>query len=247
MSESGSSISPSHDVIDESDSGSSIGYSFDTRDCANRVDANDHLTGGKADTTQARSTHARSSHARVPALRPLAEQLVSIARQLEAESFVKDARPDLRLASGSEHGSCADGGDASANNGQAPRPLESNDRSDMATRRDYAAKAITQYERRRRRTEIFGQADLFGEPAWDILLDLYIAHAQQNPVSVSSACIGAAVPSSTALRWLGILCDNGLCRREHDPQDQRRVLVHLTERALKTMDAYFESLPSQEP
>ena len=47
------------------------------------------------------------------------------------------------------------------------------------------------YDDRRRRTKIFRSEELFGEPAWDILLDLYIAHADGKPVSVSSACIGS--------------------------------------------------------
>ena len=39
--------------------------------------------------------------------------------------------------------------------------------------------------------------ELFGEPAWDILLDLYIANVENKPVSVSSACIGSAAPPTT--------------------------------------------------
>ena len=103
---------------------------------------------------------------------------------------------------------------------------------------EYAREA---YHIRRRRTDIFGNAELFGEPAWDILLDLYIAYVENKPVSVSSACIGSAAPPTTGLRWLGILSENGFVLREHDPQDQRRVLVRLTERGLTAMDDYFAS------
>ena len=101
---------------------------------------------------------------------------------------------------------------------------------------EYAREA---YDIRRRRADIFGNAELFGEPAWDILLDLYIAYVEEKPVSVSSACIGSAAPPTTGLRWLGILSKNGFVLREHDPQDQRRVLVRLTERGLTAMDDYF--------
>ena len=97
------------------------------------------------------------------------------------------------------------------------------------------------YATRRRRGAIFKNAELFGEPAWDILLDLYIAHVEDKAVSVSSACIGSAAPPTTGLRWLGVLADHGLILREHDPEDQRRVLVRLTETGLAAMDEYFAS------
>ncbi|MBD2841909.1 MarR family winged helix-turn-helix transcriptional regulator [Erythrobacter rubeus] len=95
------------------------------------------------------------------------------------------------------------------------------------------------YSIRRRREFIFGDADLFGEPAWDILLDLYAAYASGKTVSVSSACIGSAAPPTTGLRWLGILADQDLVVREHDPNDQRRVNVRLSDAAIAKMDAYF--------
>ena len=97
------------------------------------------------------------------------------------------------------------------------------------------------YAVRRRRNAIFGNAEIFGEPAWDILLDLYIAHVENKPVSVSSACIGSAAPPTTGLRWLGVLTEEGLILREHDPEDQRRVLVRLSDRGLAAMDQYFAS------
>ena len=105
----------------------------------------------------------------------------------------------------------------------------------------YAEFAREAYATRRRRSRIFQNSELFGEPAWDILLDLYIAHVEKKSVSVSSACIGSAAPPTTGLRWLGVLADQQLVMREHDPEDQRRVLVRLTERGLIAMDEYFAS------
>ena len=97
------------------------------------------------------------------------------------------------------------------------------------------------YLMRRTRNAIFGSPDMFGEPAWDILLDLYIAYAENKPVSVSSACIGSASPPTTGLRWLGVLADNGFVLREHDPEDQRRVLVKLSQKGIDAMNTYFDS------
>lgn len=97
------------------------------------------------------------------------------------------------------------------------------------------------YDDRRRRTKIFRSDELFGEPAWDILLDLFIAAKERRRVSVTSACIGSAVPSTTALRWITILEKQGLLVREADPGDARRVYVKLSARGYAAMLEYFAS------
>ena len=97
------------------------------------------------------------------------------------------------------------------------------------------------YEDRRRRNKIFQSEELFGEPAWDILLDLFIAAKERRRVSVTSACIGSAVPSTTALRWISILERQGLLTREADPGDARRVYVRLSPRGYEAMLDYFAS------
>lgn len=87
----------------------------------------------------------------------------------------------------------------------------------------------------RRRRERFLAPDLFGEPTWDILLDLFIAAAEARRVPTTSACIGANVPPTTALRWLRILEARGLVEREDDGRDGRRTFVCLTVRGLAAM------------
>lgn len=95
------------------------------------------------------------------------------------------------------------------------------------------------YWLRRQRSQIFGSAELFGEPAWDILLDLYIAHAEGKPVSVSSACIGSASPATTGLRWLAVLTEHGLIAREADEHDHRRIMVRLTKHGVTAMERFL--------
>lgn len=95
------------------------------------------------------------------------------------------------------------------------------------------------YDSRRLRARVFSAALLFGEPAWDILLDLFIAELEGKSLSVTAACLGAAVPTSTGLRWLAILEDQGLVRRENDPRDARRVFLHLTEDGFERMTSYL--------
>jgi len=91
---------------------------------------------------------------------------------------------------------------------------------------------------RRRREKIFG-GDLFGEPAWDILLELYVAERSQQKLSVSSVCYVSAVPATTALRWIQRLEKDGWIERVDDPLDGRRSWVQLTKRASAEMREYL--------
>ena len=94
---------------------------------------------------------------------------------------------------------------------------------------------------RRRRNEVFGE-DLFGEPAWDLLLELYAAEITQQRVSISSACIASAVPPTTALRWIEKLEKDGWIGREGDPLDRRRYWVFLKEQGIVAMRKYLERM-----
>jgi hypothetical protein len=89
---------------------------------------------------------------------------------------------------------------------------------------------------RRLRDQYFGP-DLFADPAWDILLDLFAAQLEKRTVAVSSLCIAAAVPATTALRWIKTLTDLGLLVRAADPQDGRRVYIELAPKTAERVEA----------
>lgn len=99
------------------------------------------------------------------------------------------------------------------------------------------------YQGRRRRARYLS-ADLFGEPTWDILLDLYVAAKEDRRVPTTSACIGAHVPPTTALRWLRILEARGLVEREDDGRDGRRTFVRLSTRGMAAMDGLLQGAVS---
>ena len=101
-----------------------------------------------------------------------------------------------------------------------------------------------EYSNRRRRRN-FIAADLLGEPAWDILLDLFAARLKDQPISVTSACIAADVPSTTSLRWLRQLECVGLVERVDNPHDQRSSWVSLTDSGYRAIKDYFDSAFSQ--
>ena len=88
----------------------------------------------------------------------------------------------------------------------------------------------------------FFDGDLFGDPAWDMLLDLTAARAEHTRVSVTSLCIASGVPPTTALRWIGQMIDAALLERVEDETDRRRAFITLTDKASDAMARYFAEL-----
>ena len=99
--------------------------------------------------------------------------------------------------------------------------------------------ARQEYQDRRQRARAFDDDSIFGEPAWDILLDLFIAANERKKVSVTSACIASACASTTALRWLNVLEKQQLVARDADPGDLRRTNVRLTAKGFTAMTDYL--------
>jgi DNA-binding MarR family transcriptional regulator len=93
----------------------------------------------------------------------------------------------------------------------------------------------------RRMRDQFFDASLFADPAWDMLLDLMAARLERAQVAVSSLCIAASVPPTTALRWIKAMTDHALFERCADPEDGRRIFIQLSDPALKSMGRYFEA------
>ncbi len=105
---------------------------------------------------------------------------------------------------------------------------------------DVAAKlSLREIIKLRRLRDRFFPPDLFADPAWDILLDLKAAAQEGQRVSVSSLCIAAAVPPTTALRWISAMTDSGMLLRRQDPADARRVFIELSPETSIKMDDYI--------
>ena len=73
-----------------------------------------------------------------------------------------------------------------------------------------------------------------------MLLDLTAAHAENAQVSVTSLCIAAGVPATTALRWLKQMVESGIFERVADANDRRRAFIELSSASLDAMARYFE-------
>ena len=119
----------------------------------------------------------------------------------------------------------------------ARRPASGEDNS-----QDLEAGEIRAMIRARRLRDQYFSGDLFADPAWDMLLDLMAARLEKKRVAVSSLCIAAAVPPTTALRWIKALTDRGLFVRSADPQDGRRVYIELSDEAAGALGAYLSAV-----
>ena len=87
--------------------------------------------------------------------------------------------------------------------------------------------AEAEFKARQKRNDFFPQG-LLGEPAWDMLLDLFIQHTHRQRVSVTNACRASGVASTTALRWLVNLEKQGIVKRVPAVDDKRVQFVELT-------------------
>lgn len=93
--------------------------------------------------------------------------------------------------------------------------------------------------RLRRLRDRFFENELFADPAWDMLLDLMAARLEERQVAVSSLCIAASVPPTTALRWIKTMTRKGLFVRRSDPHDGRRVFIELSDEAAWALECWF--------
>lgn len=88
-----------------------------------------------------------------------------------------------------------------------------------------AAKRIIKIREARRK---YLPEGYFEEPAYNILLDLFVANAEKRIVYVNDACIASNTPTSTALRWISILVRDGFAIRYRDDKDARRTILEIT-------------------
>lgn len=95
----------------------------------------------------------------------------------------------------------------------------------------------------RRARERYFDRELFGEPAWDVLLALYVTEDSGARFTTSklAECIGA--PLSTVIRWVKTLEQQSLVERADHPTDRRIVFIRLRDKARKALDAYLGAMP----
>lgn len=101
------------------------------------------------------------------------------------------------------------------------------------------AEAVRSLLRARLKRKRYFTADLFADPAWDMLLELYASQLEQRRVTVGRLCVASKVPQTTALRWIAVLVRENLIEKRCDHLDARRIYVTLSLRGSSAMAAYF--------
>ena len=117
---------------------------------------------------------------------------------------------------------------------------EANERASIAKRDDWSV-ALATYRARHERSRYFPET-FFGEPAWDMLLELFVAACDGKRIPTTSLGAAAGVPATTALRYIDMLVDHGMAERCADPADARRTLIALTPSGRDSLTAYFRHL-----
>jgi CheY-like chemotaxis protein len=83
--------------------------------------------------------------------------------------------------------------------------------------------------------------ELFSDPCWEMLLDLYDAQLDEAEVTVSSLGAASGVPLTTALRRMEVLQKHGFIERVVDPDDRRRTIVRLSATGLAAVEKFFDN------
>lgn len=97
----------------------------------------------------------------------------------------------------------------------------------------------------RREREVIIDVELFSEPAWDILLDLFHQKCLGKRVSVTSCCIASNVPSTTALRWISLLVMKGIVVRQPSGSDHRTTYLELTSEGNRQVTEVLKSVENE--
>ena len=120
---------------------------------------------------------------------------------------------------------------------EAPKELVSD-----ADRETLVSRARLVFNSRQLRERYF-DAQLFGEPAWDMLLLLYIA--EQSSARMTATSLGGLVhtPPTTVARWLNHLELAGLIERQAHPTDRRTIFLKLAEKGRAALVSYLGSIP----
>jgi hypothetical protein len=123
-----------------------------------------------------------------------------------------------------------------------PAPSRAAELSRKSEVPEISAETVRSVIRARRLRARYFPEELFADPAWDMLLDLLQAEIAHLRVPVSSLCIAAAVPATTALRWLKTMVSQGIFIRRADPHDGRRVFVELAPETSHALRRYFAEI-----
>lgn len=108
-----------------------------------------------------------------------------------------------------------------------------------------AAIARSEFHNRRRRDSLI-RHDFFADPAWDLLLDLYVEHHRRRPADLAHLCAASAVAPTIALRWIGLLIEEELVTRLPHGGESDDAQLELSARGVEEMERYLRDFLHRE-
>lgn len=85
-------------------------------------------------------------------------------------------------------------------------------------------------------------AELFSDPAWGMLLELFHAEIGKRNVSLKRLCKASAASTPTAIRWLKVLEGRELVIRQADPLNSGNEFFELTPKGSTALRLYFKDI-----
>lgn len=124
------------------------------------------------------------------------------------------------------------------NGGMLARSRMPHSASDRAT---LCALARTSLRARRLRNRYLPRL-LFGEPAWEMLLALYLSSFGEARQTISRLSRSSGAPPTTAQRWINYIIRAGFASRSVNPTDKRVTFIDLTDKGREAIEAYLSEL-----
>lgn len=118
--------------------------------------------------------------------------------------------------------------------------LSSSAKTAMAIRR---AERTMEF-RRYRNSRFADLAPLLAEPAWDMVMHLFLANMEGRELSVTELESLCGIPHSTAFRLKRMLIDAGWIEQRPAKRDARKEMLSLTRRRMSEMVDFLLSAPS---
>jgi len=96
---------------------------------------------------------------------------------------------------------------------------------------------------RRQRDNYFDPL-LFSNPAWDLLLNLFVAQAEGRRPNSLESCLAASMPHSVAVRWMAYLKQEDMVVERPNAVGEGLGSIQLSDHARTAIAAYLSSLTS---
>lgn len=106
---------------------------------------------------------------------------------------------------------------------------------------EIVAEARAELRRRALRAKFFNDS-YFGEGCWAILLDLFVCEYDQIEVSVTSSCVASGLPTTSALRSIGLLISDGMICKTANLKDKRSSTLSLSSEGFYSIASAIEAM-----